>query len=74
MNKRYLSPRELAEVFGVAPDTILDWTHRGILHPLRPSRRTFRYDLDDARRALEQNAAQLAAKPCPAGDGGNIEP
>jgi len=54
MEKRFLSPRELAAVIGVTPDTVLDWIHRGILKPLRFSKRTLRFDLDEVLQSLRR--------------------
>jgi len=65
MNKRYLAPKELAEMFGVTRDTVLDWIRRGVLKPMRLSRRTLRFDPDEVERALRNDTG--VARPASSG-------
>jgi predicted DNA-binding transcriptional regulator AlpA len=59
---RLVSPKQLAEWFGVCHDTIHRWAAKGLLpQPLRLTPRTIRFETDRVRGALARIAAAAEA-------------
>jgi predicted site-specific integrase-resolvase len=52
---------ELAEVFRVAPVTVLEWVRKGRIPCIRINRKTLRFDVDRVLAALEVPARQSAS-------------
>lgn len=57
---RLLTTRQLAEILGVKPNTILAWASRGVIPCIRLTRKVIRYDRDSVMRSLD--SAQRRAR------------
>lgn len=51
-NKRYVSPKTLAEILEVTPWTIRQWVIRGKIPAIKINSRVLRFDLQRVGRAL----------------------
>ncbi|MEO6487749.1 MAG: helix-turn-helix domain-containing protein [Thermoanaerobaculia bacterium] len=62
-DNRFLSRRDVAEMFGVSPSTVTRWARKGLLIAIRTPGGHYRFPADEIRRAAASQAFDPGAGP-----------